>query len=79
MSDLELARRIRAKELSPVDVVENSLARIEEVNPTLNGFCFTYADEAIEKAKEAETVIMRGDEVGPLQGLLGARANGFNR
>ena len=42
-SATELARRIRAKELSPVDVVENSLARIEEVNPTLNGFCFTYA------------------------------------
>ena len=68
-SATELARRIRAKELSPVDVVENSLARIEEVNPTLNGFCFTYADEAIEKAKEAETAILRGDAVGPLHGV----------
>ena len=42
----ELARRIAAGDLSPVAVIENSLARIAEVNPTLNCFCFTYPEEA---------------------------------
>ena len=50
----ELAALIRARELSPVEVVENSLARIEEVNPTLNCFCFVYPEEALERARVAE-------------------------
>ena len=50
----ELARRIRVGELSPLEVVENSLARIAEVNPILNCFCFTYPEEALDKARAAE-------------------------
>jgi Asp-tRNA(Asn)/Glu-tRNA(Gln) amidotransferase A subunit family amidase len=46
----ELLRRYHAGEISPVEVVRNSLERIDEVNPTLNCFCFTYPDEALEKA-----------------------------
>ncbi len=65
----ELARRIRAKEMSPVDIVQNSLDRIGEVNPTLNCFCFVYPEEAVAKAKEAEAAVMRGDDVGPLHGV----------
>lgn len=65
----ELARRIREGRLSPVRVVENSLARIAEVNPKLNCFCFTYPDEAIEKAKQAERAVKRGDKLGPLHGV----------
>ena len=65
----ELARRIRAKEMSPVDIVQNSLDRIGEINPTLNCFCFVYPEEAVAKAKEAEAAVMRGDTVGPLHGV----------
>jgi len=65
----ELARRIRAKEISPVDVVKNSLARIEEVNPKLNCFCFVYPEEALAKAKEAEATVMAGKTLGPLHGI----------
>ena len=50
----ELQRLYRNGELSPVDVVRNSLERIAEVNPQLNCFCFTYADEALAAAKAAE-------------------------
>ena len=46
----ELARRIRAREQSPVEIVANSLSRIEEVNPALNCFCFTFPEEALAKA-----------------------------
>jgi Asp-tRNA(Asn)/Glu-tRNA(Gln) amidotransferase A subunit family amidase len=65
----ELARRIRARELSPVEVVENSLARIDDVNPTLNCFCFTYPDEALDKARAAEQAVMDGKPLGPLHGV----------
>jgi Asp-tRNA(Asn)/Glu-tRNA(Gln) amidotransferase A subunit family amidase len=45
--------------------VAASLARIEEVNPSLNCFCFVYANEAMALAREAE----ERDPVGPLHGV----------
>ena len=65
----ELARRIRVGELSPLEVVENSLARIAEVNPILNCFCFTYPEEAMEKARAAESAVAAGEALGPLHGV----------
>jgi Asp-tRNA(Asn)/Glu-tRNA(Gln) amidotransferase A subunit family amidase len=65
----ELARRIRTREMSPVEIVANSLARIEEVNPALNCFCFTFPEEALAKAAEAEKAVKRGDALGPLHGV----------
>ena len=57
----ELIRRYLAREISPVDVVRNSLDRIEEVNGTLNCFCFTYPEEALEKARAAEQKLASGN------------------
>jgi Asp-tRNA(Asn)/Glu-tRNA(Gln) amidotransferase A subunit family amidase len=65
----ELARRIRERELSPVEVVGNSLARIEEVNPRLNCFCFVFPEEALERARAAEAAVSAGQELGPLHGV----------
>ncbi len=65
----ELARRVRDKELSPVELMRACLARIEEVQPTLNCFCFVYADEALELAREAEQAVMAGASLGPMHGL----------
>lgn len=64
----ELAQKFRNKEVSPVDVVENSLDRIDEINPTLNCFCFTYPDEAMEKARAAEQTFASGT-ARPLEGI----------
>jgi Asp-tRNA(Asn)/Glu-tRNA(Gln) amidotransferase A subunit family amidase len=69
MPATELARLIREKRLSPVDVVRNALERIEEVNPTLNCFCFVYPEEVLELARAAERAVMSGDDIGPLHGL----------
>jgi len=66
---VDLARKMRAKELSPVEVVGNALARIEDVDPALNCYCFTYPDEALTRAREIEAAIQRGDDVGPLAGV----------
>jgi Asp-tRNA(Asn)/Glu-tRNA(Gln) amidotransferase A subunit family amidase len=65
----ELARLIRAGELSPVECVQNSLDRIDEVNPALNCFCFTYPEEALDLARRAEAAVARGDELGRLHGV----------
>ena len=65
----DLAARIRARELSPVDVVRNSLARIEAVNPALNCFCFVYPDEALAAARKAEAAVEAGADLGPLHGV----------
>ena len=65
----ELAARIRARTLSPVELVENALARIEQVNPALNAFCFTYPDEAMAAACRAEAAVSAGEPLGPLHGL----------
>jgi Asp-tRNA(Asn)/Glu-tRNA(Gln) amidotransferase A subunit family amidase len=65
----ELARRIRRREVSPVEVVAASLARIEEVNPRLNCFCFVYADEAMDAAQAAERAATNGEAAGPLHGV----------
>ncbi len=64
-----LARRIRAREISPVEVMKNSLARIDEVNPKLNCFCFVYPDEALELARAAEQAVAGGKPLGPLHGV----------
>ena len=65
----ELARRIRSRDLSPLEVVKASLARIEEVNPRLNCFCFVYPDEAIDLARDAERALEGNGAVGPLHGV----------
>lgn len=69
MSAAELARRIRAKDVSPVEAVRNSLARIEQVNPALNAFCFVYPEEALARAREAERELMRDEPLGALHGV----------
>jgi Asp-tRNA(Asn)/Glu-tRNA(Gln) amidotransferase A subunit family amidase len=65
----ELARLVWAGELSPVEIVSNSLARIEQVNPKLNCFCFVFPDEAMALAREAERAVRDGRELGPLHGV----------
>ena len=61
--------RIRRKEVSPVEVMDAAIARIEKHNPTINALIILHLDEARERAREAEAAIMRGDAVGPLHGL----------
>lgn len=64
----ELAGRIRAREVSTVEVVEAYLRRIESVNPALNAVV-TLAPDALERARESETAVARGEAVGLLHGV----------
>ncbi len=65
----ELARRIREKELSAVEVMEAHIAQIERVNPALNAVVTFLPEQALEKAKAADAALARGEKVGPLHGL----------
>jgi Asp-tRNA(Asn)/Glu-tRNA(Gln) amidotransferase A subunit family amidase len=67
-SAAELARMIRARAVSPVEVVEAYLDRVEEVNPRLNAVV-TLAPDALEHAREAERAVARGEAVGALHGV----------
>src|ERR1041384_5711473 len=64
----ELVALIRSRAVSPVEVAEAHLKRIEEANPSLNAIV-TIASDVIERARDAEDAIIRGREVGPLHGL----------
>ncbi|HWT93026.1 MAG TPA: amidase family protein [Solirubrobacteraceae bacterium] len=65
----EVAARIRAGELSPVEVVEATIARIQERNPSLNAIVFEGFDDARAAARDAERAVREGAELGPLHGV----------
>ena len=65
----KLAQMIREKAVSPVEVVDAVLGRIEQLEPFLNAFAVVLADEARDAAKVAEQAVMRGAELGPLHGV----------
>ncbi|MBI3128569.1 MAG: amidase [Candidatus Tectomicrobia bacterium] len=65
----ELAGRIAKKELSPLDVVEANLKRIEEVNPKVLGFIHVTGDQARKEAKRAGEEIAAGRRKSPLHGI----------
>jgi Asp-tRNA(Asn)/Glu-tRNA(Gln) amidotransferase A subunit family amidase len=69
MPATEMARRIQDRALSPVDLVENALARIAEVNAKLNCFCFVYPEEARAKAKQAQDAVHLSRELHALHGV----------
>ncbi|HEX8692903.1 MAG TPA: amidase family protein [Longimicrobium sp.] len=64
----ELARRVRARELSPVEVLDACLERVERLNPQINAVV-TLNDRARDEARELERRIARGEDPGPLAGL----------
>jgi amidase len=65
----ELARHLRAKELSAVEVMEAHLDRIEGTNPKMNAIVTLLPEKAMEEASAADEALARGEEVGPLHGL----------
>lgn len=65
---VKLAELIRTKAISPVEVVQAHLRRIDSVNPGLNAVV-TIASDVIDQAREAEAAVVRGDDLGPLHGV----------
>jgi amidase len=65
----ELARRIRAREISVTEVVQAHLARIERVNPKVNAIVTLTAERALAEARSKDAALARGEAAGPLFGL----------
>ena len=66
---VETAERIRTKKISPVELTEACLRRIEHANPRLNAFITVSTGSALAAARDAETEIGRGRWRGPLHGV----------
>jgi amidase len=71
-SAADLALRIRRRDLSPVEVVDAFIARIEARNPSLNALVYYGFEDARARAREAERALMAGEELGPLHGVPAA-------
>src|SRR3990172_1066355 len=65
----ELARKIRAKEISPVEVVQAYLDCINELDPLLKAFITVCGDEALEAARKAESDLLARSQARPLGGV----------
>ena len=81
MADSELAFRtigevsslIANKEVSPVELTEAHLERMEVLNPRINAYITSLPEEAMASARRAEEAIVRGDYLGPFHGIPIAR------
>ena len=78
MSAGELSPLIQSKELSPVEVIQAHLDRIEETEPVLNSFITLLPEEAMAAARRAEADIQAGKSRGPLHGIPVALKDLYN-
>ena len=69
LSVAELSRLIEARDVSPVEVTEAYLERIDDLDFKFNSFLTVSRGEALEAAREAERAITRGGYQGPMHGI----------
>jgi Asp-tRNA(Asn)/Glu-tRNA(Gln) amidotransferase A subunit family amidase len=69
LSASQMAEQIRNKKISPVELVEAHLARIENLNPKINAFVEIDGECALKQARDAESAVMQNQSLGPLHGV----------
>ncbi len=69
LSGVQIRKAIRSKKLSPVEVVEAFLERINRINPVINAYCTVTAEIARKEARAAEKKVMKGEALGLLHGV----------
>jgi Asp-tRNA(Asn)/Glu-tRNA(Gln) amidotransferase A subunit family amidase len=69
LSALAMADLVRRKQISPLELVEAHLQRIEKLNPKLNAFVHVDADRVRRDARAAEWAVSQGAGLGPLNGV----------
>ncbi len=65
----QIAAQIRKGALSPVELIEATLSAIDECEPQLNAFITLFREKSLERARQAETEIRSGKDLGPLHGI----------
>jgi amidase len=66
---VELREMLRKKAISPVELINVFLERIDKINPVINAYCTLVPEMALETAKKVESAIVQGKEVGLLAGI----------
>lgn len=66
---VELAFAIRTKQVSSREVVQATLDRVQDVNPSINAIVECRPEEALKAADEADAAVKRGDDLPPLHGV----------
>jgi Asp-tRNA(Asn)/Glu-tRNA(Gln) amidotransferase A subunit family amidase len=69
LSAVEMAEQIAQRKVSPVELAQAHLAKIERLNPILNAFVHVDADRVHHEARAAEAAVMTGTALGPLHGV----------
>lgn len=68
-SAADLAAAIRTRQLSPIELIRDTIDRIERSQPTFNAFITVAAEQAMDQARAAEQAVMRGGDLPPLHGI----------
>lgn len=74
----DLSKLVQSKEISPVEIIEAHLTRIDATEPVLNSFITLLADQARKSARQAEKDIQAGRYKGPLHGIPVALKDLYN-
>lgn len=69
LNAVDLRRKIGSKEISPVELIDSCINRIEAVNPAVNAVVSECYVRARDEAKSAEAEVMAGEPLGLLHGL----------
>ncbi len=69
LTALEQAAAVRARQVSPTELVEHALARIEALDPQIGAFLTVTADRARAAAARADQAVVEGAELPPLHGV----------
>jgi len=77
MTIIEAAAKLRAREVSAVELAQESLQRIREAQPLINSFITITEDLALEQARRADEELARGVDRGPLHGIPYALKDNF--
>ena len=65
----ELSLLIESKQVSPVEVTEAYLTRIDELDFKFNSYLTVCRKEVLEQARDAEAAIIKGGYLGPMHGI----------
>src|ERR1700675_421444 len=69
LSAVAMAEQIRKKKISPLELADAHLAKIERLNPKLNAFVHMDEERVRREARNAEGAVMSGKDLGPLHGI----------
>lgn len=78
MSAAEIALQIKKRELSPVDVIDAFIERIERRNPSITALVYLGFEDARDHAAKAQSAVLAGEPLGPLHGVPVAIKDNFD-